>query len=398
MQVGELRTVHYRPRPAGGFEASSNVIIASGRRRKLRGYGDTKEEASADLRRKAAEASKTSKPVQLSGETPIEELAKRWIAHIRRDAKLSVGTKDRYEGVMRTKILPEFGGLPISALTVPVLEDYLQMLAEEYSSNYVKLIRTVLIQALQYAVRLTTDIPVNNAKETTPIFVRPRDAHPLTADQVLWVRRELDWWLHRESGHRARVDIVQDVIEVILGTSLRPSEVTALQVRHIDVDRQRIHVNSTMVASSDGLIHQDHAKSAKQHRYINVPDFAWAVIKTRYKRVSEYGDSAYLFHSQSGVTRPYLQCGLLRTLREFRTQHPLLRPQLDGFDLSALTFVTFRKTAATAVAEAQGIESAQRLLGHSSSKITSTYYVPHHDSVIDTSITGVLQSTFGPRG
>lgn len=394
MRPGEIRTVHIEPKANNGHIAWTNVVVSAGRRRKIRGYGANPTQAEADLRRKVATLI-GSPDARITDTSTYTELCRLWCQAVQRSTRLSIGTRNRYTGVAGGIITANLGEYTLAELTVPVLENFLQRMLLLHSPQYVKLIRTVLIQSLQYAVRMTPEIPRNNARETTPIYIPPRQARTLTPDEVTWFRHEFDWWLHQPSGHRQRTDIAQDVIEVILGTSARPSEAIALQVKHIDTAGHRVHITSTIVPDHGRVVHQGHAKSSRQHRWIDVPDFAWRIILARWAAVRDHGPDAYLFHAAGKPSRPYLLCGLDRTLRQFRIQHPRLRPQLPGLDLSGITFMTFRKTAATIVADALGIQSASELLGHSSPKITRTYYVPARDRTVDSTVTDALQAAFG---
>jgi integrase len=157
---------------------------------------------------------------------------------------LAPKTRDRYEDVLRLHLEPEFGTVPLTALTREVVKRYFARLQREgrtggrehpgdpLSAGSIRKIQTVLSSVLSEAVEMGM-IRVNPAMRMRLPAPPKKDMTILTAEQV-----------------RALADAINPHYRVAIlltaNTGMRAGEVWALRRKDVDLLRGVIHIEQTV--------------------------------------------------------------------------------------------------------------------------------------------------------
>jgi integrase len=138
-------------RKDGRYEAAGYFLTASGIRKRVRVYGDTRQAAREKLNEKIAQSQQgvpvPDKTWKLSGYLDY------WLENfvrVNRRAK----TYEQYECAVRLYLKPGLGAYSLSRLSVPIVQSFLnQKLDEGCSVRKVQIVRTTLSAALTRAMR-----------------------------------------------------------------------------------------------------------------------------------------------------------------------------------------------------------------------------------------------------
>ncbi|MBW9111305.1 tyrosine-type recombinase/integrase [Microbacterium ureisolvens] len=175
---------------------------------------------------------------------------------------------------------------------------------------------------------------------------------------------------------------MEDVILLMLGTSIRPGE--ALALRREDVifveGRMKIKVVGTVSTTKKfGTVRKDTLKRERQKRTITVPSFTAEVLR---RRLASYVDNpdGLLFPTRRGTPRQ--TNNINRLLRAFRATYAEELIEV-GIVPEHLTARLLRKAAATTIANAADPKLAQLLLGHADVRTTIAHYIKPNDEVPD---------------
>jgi integrase len=357
-----------------------------GRLRKVTATAPTRRGAQMLLKERLASRAGFGSGGVLNVSSGFDELCDLWLADLDlRD--ISEGTRQNYRDDLRRYVRPAFERYTLSEITTGRVEWFLRAEAAA-SYSRAKHSRTLLNQMFDFALR--HDAIGRNPVEGTSQLVRPRhEIRALTLEQVQAIRAAAAAWRVAPDVKGPRPDgRVQDICEVLLGTSLRPGEV--LGVRPCDVSETTegmvLHVQGTVVRRSGHAdFRQDHPKTAASNRRIAVPQFAAEVIRRRIREMAPEESRTTIFHNRDGG--PMSLHNLRRTFRAF-----LAGAGLEG---SGVTPRWYRRTGATVLARSLGVDAAATFLGHTSSAVTEAHYIEPDES-IDRSPANVLDRALRP--
>lgn len=194
-------------------------------------------------------------------------------------------------------------------------------------------------------------------KIKSPAVKKQYKRRPLT-DQERKAIRECDF-----------EDMEQAFIDILFYTGVRREEALALTWNDINFNKCTLSINRALTYENNNKPHIDIPKSEKSIRSINMPS-ALNTALLDYKRKNH---CLYLFHSISGNVMPY------STYRRFwKRIFSKINIKLGGTDDIKATDITphfFRHNYATMLYKnGVDVKEAQRLLGHSSIKITLDLY------------------------
>lgn len=270
-------------------------------------------------------------------------------------------TQIRYECLIEKHILPELGELPLKSVSSSVLIHFMnEKLAHgrlkdagELSPRYVRAIMSVLTSVLQYAERenLCGHLNIYYQKPS----VEKKEPTVLSA----YEQKTLEAALFRD------IDETKLGILISLNMGLRIGEVCALSWDNVDLEKQIIHIRSTVarVKSDDACRKSklviDFPKTKASVRDIPIPSkllpFIAAIQKT--------SDSKYVISSGKTFVSP-------RTY-EYR-YHKLLKEQ----QIASITYHALRHTFATRCIEVgMDVKTLSEILGHADVSITLDTYV-----------------------
>lgn len=302
---------------------------------------------------------------------------------------INEGTKHNYLEDLRLHVRPAFQHYTLGEMTTGRVEHFLQREAA-VSYSRVKHSRTLLNLLFNFALRHDA-IPRNPVEGTSPL-ARPKGApQALTLEQIAAIRLAAKTWRTGKDVKGPKPDgKVRDIVEVLLGSSLRIGELLALRPMDVSATRKGmiVHVRGTVVMrKGKGVFRQPKPKTDASVRRIPVAPFAARVLQERLAQM-EPGDTEHtIFATKKGT--PLSPFNVRRTFREFLV--------LAGLKDSGIKLRWTRRTGATVLARGMSVDAAATYLGHASPTITEGHYI-EPDQKVDLTPAQILDRTLRPDG
>lgn len=215
---------------------------------------------------------------------PFRELVETWKRT--RVAKLAPKTRERYDSVLRTYLLPEFGATPIGRLGRPEIKEWFSTL--DASPATARKVQIVLSSILSEGVELglIRENPATRLRLATP---PRRDMTVLTAAEI----RALAEAIERPSDRLA--------VYVAAYTGLRAGELWALRRQDVDLTsgQPRLVVGRTLTSESGHLIFRNATKTDGSRRVVSLPTFLANMLATHLATLPAAADSL-VFTSPGG--------------------------------------------------------------------------------------------------
>lgn len=377
---GEITTRH---RPSGRIEARARYRDWDGATRLVQARGDTPAAATHALKAKCVDRNLIAPSAgSLTADSPFPDLVAYWLEDIELEDRLSTATRQRYEREMRTLVLPAFKDLTLREIGVARCDQFLKRLAKN-SYSKAKHARVVLRLALALAVRHEVLLrnPVDHVARLH------RDAHVpdvFTREEITAIRAAIAYCEAGRNASGPKPDgQLSAIIEVMLGTSARIGEVLAIRRRDIDLSGPSVQITGTIISpQGEPTTRQDHLKTARSRRTIQLPGFAATAAGRRLKELNTIDPDAPLFCSREGT--PLTTNNVRRQLR-----HVMNLAGIEG-----VTPRKFRRTVAATINESAGVELASQLLGHTDPAITIKHYIRRNETV-DHTTAALLEKAFG---
>jgi integrase len=324
---------------------------------------------------------------ELTSDSPFPDLVKVWLADLDLEGKLAESTRSLYERNMRQLVLPAFENYTLGEISVRKVDQYIKTLAAAKSYSTAKQARTVLSLALGLAVRYDA-LRENPVRSIAKMRKPPSRAMALTAVQVELIRAAVRAWRRGPGVPGPPPDgQLEQIIEVMLGTSARIGEVLAIRRCDVDVtvSPATVRICGTIISpAGQPTYRQPNPKTAKSIRTLSVPTFTAEVLRTRLVVTASEDPEHLLFFSRNHT--PLTTNNVRRRLRSV----------LDSAGITGVTPHSFRRTVATVLDRAGGAELAAEMLGHTSSRITKQHYI-EPDETVDP-ITAEILEVLAPRG
>jgi len=317
--------------------------------------GATKREAERNLKKALAERVSHCATGALTADSPFTRLVEVWLEDLDLEGKLAPSTRALYERNMRQLVMPVFEGYALREITVRKVDQFIKRLAMSKSYSMAKQARTVLSLAFGLAVRYDA-LEKNPVRDAPRLRKPPSEAMALTVAQVDAIRAAVRGW-RRGPGFSGppRDGQLEQIIEVMLGTSARIGEVLAIRKCDVDVTRSpaTVRISGTIVSPSGKPTHwQPHPKTQKSTRTVSVPSFTAAVLPDRLVKIASDEPEQLIFFSRNGT--PLTTNNIRRRLRTV----------LGNAGIEGVTPHSFRRTVATVIDRAGGADLAAELLGH----------------------------------
>lgn len=254
-------------------------------------------------------------------------------------------TRAGYESLLRSRVLPAFGGVELRRITTSAVREWIaRMAADDLSAARIRQARQVLHAALDLAVSdgLISSNPCNGVKPPT---VRRRRQLFLTADQLAALADAAE---RRHPGAGALV--------MLLGYGgLRWGEVVALDWANVNLEQRRVRVESSATEVNGRLEWGD--TKTHETRTVVLPRFV----------------AARLGPAKSGLVFTAPRGGPLRS-SNFRRSVWIPACKNSGMP-EGLMVHDLRDTAASlAISAGASIKAVQRMLGHASAAMTLDTY------------------------
>lgn len=259
--------------------------------------------------------------------------------------KVKESTLKCYQFNIRKYILPHLGSRVAAEVTVDDIDDYMEMMLENYSPKLVREVASLLLAILRIA-------GVNFTGEVALPKVRQKAVEVFTKPELLKIGKTV---LHRpdETG-----------LGILLTayTGIRLGELCGLQWQDVNVDAGTLHVQRTVerIAQAGGgtCLTVQTPKTENSDRWIPIPQEMLEMLN-----VSHRQPEAYLLTGGEALPDP-------------RTCQYRYKALLNRCGVGYRSFHALRHTYATRCIE-QGVDakSVSELLGHSDVRTTLRLYV-----------------------
>lgn len=323
---------------------------------------------------------------QLQAWSSFADLVELWLAGLDlRD--LALGTKDSYRDVVRLHVLPAFEHFTLGEITTGRVEWFLK---SEAAVSYSQAMHSRTLLNLLFGFALRHDAITRNPVGGTSQLRKPcHTPQALTLAQIAAIREAAAGWRGEPGLPGPKSDgQVRDLIEVLLGTGMRPGE--ALALRRCDITEgpggMVARVTGTVVwRKNRGAFRQDHPKIESSVRSVPVPEFAAEILRRRLAPLGPADAVRTIFANRGGG--PLNPSNVRRTFRDM--------VKLAGLEETGISLRWYRRTAATVIARGMGVDAAATFLGHTSTVITEGHYIAP-DPTIDHSPANHLEQTLRP--
>ena len=365
--IGTFGEIYHEKAPGGRFRAFARFRDHDGVLRRVQTTAATQQAAARKLKELLAErAEQTVGKWELTGSSSFRHLVHVWLDDLDLVGELAPSTRALYERNMRQLVMPAFENYTLREITVRKVDQFIKTLAATKSYSTAKQARTVLSLAFGLAVRYDA-IVRNPVRDTVRLHKPPSQAKALTVAEINLVRNAARSWRRGTGLSGPPPDgQLEQIIEVMLGTSARIGEVLALRKCDVNVtvSPATVRICGTIVSPKGKPTHrQHHPKTQKSTRTVSVPSFVAEVLRQRLVVIAEEDVEHLIFFSRNHT--PLTTNNIRRRLRAV----------LEGVEVEGVTPHSFRRTVATFLDRASGADLAAEMLGHTSAKITKEHYI-----------------------
>lgn len=221
---------------------------------------DRKVDADRWLREQAARVDRGEWTDPARGRAAVGEYAQEWL---RGKVKLKESTRMTYDALLRAHVAPTWGSVPLSAVRHEDVSSWVQGLhSSGLSASRTRQAFIVLAQVLELAVKARR-IPSNPARGVE------LPSLPSPAERPMRALDERQVWAVAEAAAGGRLSVL-----VLAWCGLRFGELAGLRVRHFDVLRRELRVETALSELSGRLVEAS-PKTKASVRAVPVP--VWLV-------------------------------------------------------------------------------------------------------------------------
>lgn len=326
-----------------------------------RGF-ESRQEANVALSRLTVQS--TNANFILDSNLPFEKVADMWIEQYKHTVKASTLTSQKL--ALRKHVLPSFGKIPISKITIP----YCQEQVNHWFSYYKKFNNLIMItsQVFQYAinVRLLTTNPMNG-------IIRPKRQMDIDQEEYAapyYSQSQLNDFLKIVKNDCD--EMVYLMFRILAFTGLRKGELHALRWKDIDFAHGTLSVKQTLATGEGWKLIFQTPKTRKSVRELSLDDESirlirqWKIHQKEFFfrfRINTLEADQLLFTSPENKVL-YL---------DFLNHH--LTKLIEDNNLDHMTVHGFRHTHCSLLLEAGvPIKEVQERMGHTDIKTTMNVY------------------------
>lgn len=371
--------------------AKVRIRDRDGKLRLVEASGKSPEDARKNVQRKLANRANPSGDKELRSNSTVTDLAEYWLDD--KADSVEPQTLHTYRDTWEKVCKAPLGDLLIEEVTTGTVDAFLRTSGKKAPSR-ARLAKIVCSGMFAVAVRLDL-IPYNPARETTVPKIKKTPVRAITVDEFAAIRSRVTTYCRHEEalpdgsvrprpGQKPGQDL-QDIMDLLIATGARISEVLALRPEDVDLeaDPVTVTVRGTLIVlrgKGEKLRRQEYRKGDAPPLTIVVPRFAADTLRRRMVRPRPDGSVRALFVTGTG--------NWVSPANVRRAWRAALGEEFEWVKPHA-----FRRTVATLVKQQYGVEGAQSQLGHANTRITEAHYIERVTTVPD--MTSVL-NTFGP--
>ena len=331
----------------------------SGKRRRLVGYGSSKQEALDELKKLQNED--PNAPALERDKMTVAAWFDHWLEGIVKPQRTD-NTYRSYEQRIRLTIKPKLGFLLLRQVQAEHLEKLYKEMGEAGESVRVRELTHAVLRAGFKSAMKKKHIRSSpcDLVDGAPRFVRPNHV-PLTQEQTLQLVEA-----SRKSKHRLHALVV-----LAVSTGARQGELFGLAWEDVDLDAGVMHIRHSL-QEINGHFKLKEPKSKASRRSITLPEFASEAMKEHRKRMLAEGRIACpVFCDTEG--------GYLRKSNYLRK---VFKPLLAKAKLPDVRFHDLRHGHATMmIGMGENMKLVQERLGHNQVSVTLGFY--HHVRTAD---------------
>src|SRR3954454_2872144 len=384
--IGAFGEISFTTMPNGQVQARTRFRDDDCKVRRVAATGPSRPAAERRLKARLSQRTTRASYAELTPDSTFTRLVELWLEDLDLEDKVAESTRALYERNMRQLVLPTFEDYALREISVSRVDRFLKALAKNKSYSTAKQAKTVLSLVFGLAVRYDA-LGENPVRETARLRRPPSQALALTSEQIENIREAVRGWRRGSGLCGPKPDgQLEQIIEVMLGTSGRIGEVLAIRKCDVDVtvSPATVRICGTIVSPAWKPTHrQAHPKTAKSTRTVSVPSFAAEVLRQRLALLPPDDPTHLIFHSRNGT--PLTTNNVRRRLRAI----------LDEAGIAGVTPHSFRRTVATVIDRAGGADLAAEMLGHTSSQITKLHYIEPDEKV--SPVTADILEVLAPR-
>lgn len=354
LPLGTWGTISTQQVTPGVHRARARYRDYDGHTRQVEARGKTAAAARRELQARMANRV-TPRGSGLSLDSRMQDLTDQYFADARVAGQPSERSLEKYEATWRVHLAPVVGQLRIREATPSLLNAVIAKIHENRPGTS-PLALSLLRQIMAVAVRL--DVVVANPADgvSPPKGREKKKIRALTLDELAELRSNIAAW---QSASKGRPDYLLDLVDVMLGTGVRISDLCALKWSNVDFESGRLILDAHIVRENGTWIVAEGSKSSKGHRELVLPRFALQTLLAR--RASVTGE--WVFPNSRGTGYAFPKT-VTRQWAEAR-----------GEKFAWAGTHALRKTVATVTAAQADAESAARQLGHANSSVTRRHYI-----------------------
>lgn len=364
----------------GHYRASARYRGKDGRTRVFSRFRPTKGAARQALLDHFTDMSTADRSGTLLPESRTSELLDEWLARYTAAKNPPQTTRKAYKravGIASQRV----GGLRIVEASTARLDAAVQAVEGDKGAETSRQVAGALRQAFALALRLgaTASNPALGIEVKTPTAAPVR---AMTADEVQALRKGArDFEAKPTTSTRPWRREVAAAVDVMLGTGVRIGELAGLRWGDVDLSSVPAMITVSAIVSLDevGVSRQERTKTASSERVLYLPAFATKALREHRAKALDDSAGSPVFPNERGGW--WDTSGIRRRFREVRVLA----------ELEWVTPKTLRKTVATAVYNADGLDHAGQQLGHSEVGVTSKHYV-QQSNMGPVEVVGVLDS------
>lgn len=275
----------------------------------------------------------------------------------------SFSTHRQYRQVWNCYLSPVLNAARLSDLTAFECQAALNALHPKVSARTVELARTVLVKALDDAVKQGL-LSVNPAKATFRPKVRPPRLRALSPQECGLLLTHLE------------EDVHDSVIKFLLGTGLRISEALGAKWEDLNNDQTALRVERRLEWLPNGKWRYGLLKTKKSRRLVPVSPLAGEVLKTLVETAANRQGLLFFGSTGNPLWPRNVQRALDAALRRAKLPHVSLHDLRRSF-------------ASTLAASGTPVHVLQALLGHESVTTTLNHYANHFQEDLELAVKGL---------
>ena len=383
--------------PDTKHRAKVTVVLPTGEKKTIYGYGPTSKTAIADREKKVKRAMAQNPNAET---ITVTQLAAKWLKHCKMHG-LKRKSLFNYANEIRLHIKPYIGDKPLTKVTLEDLQaiQYRLITAKPKPKYRTAELVTIRLKSMfSFALELydaqiqTGDIKLVNVAASLQIPKRPKSAKP--APVKVWTTEQMEAFLNLiKEWYDKNQSLYYPLFFVAMNVGLRQSELIGLKwdrvrVRqdgqpYIRVDTQLVHFN--------GKFHEETPKTEKGVRNLPISPITYALLmeyRTKLEKIArrrgwQVKDDSLVFPTFEGT--PVNPGNLRRSLDT----------AVEQLELPRITFHTLRKLFATYVTR-DLIEKGkfppkvlQQLLGHATTRVAMEVYAQVVDDDLDLAVLSI---------